>query len=171
MIEVWLAPNRRVLVLGMVLPGLGTLAGAALWLEGWRVLGLALMLVGGLLVASLAWQLFRPRIGYRRGELLFYLQNREPIAVPIEIVEGFLLGQGPTLRPGERHRSEQARTVVVRLSEKATDWARREVKPALGSWCEGYITIRGAWCEPLNVELVQALNRRLAAAHKQEAAK
>ena len=87
MIEVWLAPNRRVLVLGMVLPGLGTLAGAALWLEGWRVLGLALMLVGGLLVASLAWQLFRPRIRYRRGELLFYLQNREPIAVPIEIVE------------------------------------------------------------------------------------
>jgi hypothetical protein len=82
------------------------------------------------------------------------------------VVEGFLLGQGPTLRPGERHRTEQTRTVVVRLAEKEEAWRKQEVKPALGSWCESYITIRGNCCEPLNVELVQRLNQQLAAAQR-----
>ncbi len=30
------------------------------------------------------------------------------------------------------------------------------------AWCSGYITIRGTWCEPLNVPLVNRLNQRLA---------
>lgn len=168
MVDVWLAPNRRVLLLGMVLPALAAVIGGLLLAFGWQWTG-GILLVGGLaLVLSLFWQLKRPRIGFRNGHLLFYLRTREPIAVPLEVVEGFLLGQGPTLRPGERHRTEQTRTVVVRLAEKATEWARQEVKPALGSWCEGYITIRGTWCEPLDVDLVQKLNRQLTAARQQE---
>jgi hypothetical protein len=35
------------------------------------------------------------------------------------------------------------------------------VKPALGAWCDSYVTIRGTWCEPLNGELIRRLNRRL----------
>ena len=31
-------------------------------------------------------------------------------------------------------------TIVVRLAEAAAEWRFREVKPALGAWCDGYIT-------------------------------
>ena len=166
MVQVWLAPNRRVLLLGMVLPGLCALAGLGLILAKFYWIGGGLLCGGLLLLGSLTLHWNRPRIGYDKDHLLFYLRAREPIAVPIDVVEGFLLGQGPTLRPGERNRSEQARTVVVRLAEKAEEWKKQEVKPALGSWCEGYITIRGTWCEPLNVDLVQRLNQKLTAAHR-----
>ena len=47
-------------------------------------------------------------------------------------------------------------------SDRAEAWHRQEVKPGLGKWCEGYITIRGTWCEPLSVGLVNRLNQRLA---------
>jgi hypothetical protein len=152
----------------MILPTLGAIAGGGLLIAGWIGTGGILLLAGIAIAASLAWQMKRPRIGFQNGHLLFYLRTKDPIAVPLEVVEGFLLGQGPTLRPGERHSTEQTRTVVVRLAEKATEWSRREVKPALGSWCEGYITIRGTWCEPLDVDLVQRLNRQLTAARQQE---
>jgi hypothetical protein len=35
------------------------------------------------------------------------------------------------------------------------------VKPAFGNWSEGYVTVRGTWCEPLDSEVVRRLNRRL----------
>jgi hypothetical protein len=54
----------------------------------------------------------------------------------------------------------------IRLAERATEWAQRDVKPALGAWCGGYITIHGTWCEPLDIDLVNQLNKRLAAAHQ-----
>ena len=52
--------------------------------------------------------------------------------------------------------------LIARLSQRETDWAHRDVKRALGHWCDGYITIRGTWCEPLNSDVVRRLNRRLA---------
>jgi hypothetical protein len=51
--------------------------------------------------------------------------------------------------------------LVARLSQKAPEWEKVDVKPAIGRWCEGYVTIRGMWCEPLNGEVVRRLNRRL----------
>jgi hypothetical protein len=54
----------------------------------------------------------------------------------------------------------------VRVAEKATDYHHREVKPALARWDEGYVTIHGAWCEPLTLQVVQRLNARLAEAHR-----
>jgi hypothetical protein len=56
--------------------------------------------------------------------------------------------------------------LAVRLAERATEWSQIDVKPALGKWCGGYITIYGAWCEPLRIELVNRLNAQLAAAHQ-----
>ncbi len=53
---------------------------------------------------------------------------------------------------------------MIRLADRATDYAQRDVKPALGSWCNHYVTIRGTWCEPLSLALVTRLNTRLAAA-------
>jgi hypothetical protein len=60
--------------------------------------------------------------------------------------------------------------VVVRLAESATDWKHREVRPAFGQWCEGYITLRGAWCEPITREVMQGLNRRLAEVQRERKA-
>jgi hypothetical protein len=82
-------------------------------------------------------------------------------------VEAFFLGQGPAKLPGSPN-AQQTVNLVARLAQRETDWARREVKPALGNWCDGYITIRGTWCEPLDNELVRRLNRRLKEVTKQE---
>ena len=60
-------------------------------------------------------------------------------------------------------------TVVIRLAELPQDWADVPgIKPALGKWCGGYITIRGTWPEPLKCfHLVNGLNRRLAEVQSQ----
>jgi hypothetical protein len=104
---------------------------------------------------------------------LFYLRSGPPFRVPLEYVEGFLMGQGASfLRPGEPGAS-QVSTVVIRLADRATDFAQRDVKPALGSWCNHYVTIRGTWCEPLSLAVVNRLNSQLAdaqAALKRQAA-
>jgi hypothetical protein len=85
--------------------------------------------------------------------------------MPIEVVECFLLGQAPTMLPGKSQEHAETASVVIRLNERAADWAHRDVRPALGKWCEGYITLRGTWCEPLSVPLINRLNARLAEAH------
>jgi hypothetical protein len=53
-------------------------------------------------------------------------------------------------------------TVVVRLAERAKSWHQRSVDPARGQWKDGYITILGAWCAPLDGEVVKRMNHRLA---------
>ncbi len=173
MTATWLGPNRRALAWGMALPaglavlGMLLIVGAEARLgrvAGWA--GWTLFAIGAVAIAGLIWQWWRPRVGYRAGEVWFYLGPRGPARVPLSVVECFLLGQGPSRLPGRQLSQAQATTVVVRLSEKATDWAQRDVNPALGSWCDGYITIRGTWCEPLNVGVVKRLNRLLHQARK-----
>ena len=88
-----------------------------------------------------------------------------PIEVPLALVEGFLLGQGPSYLNAHKPAASQVSTIVIRLADRATDFAQRDVKPTLGSWCNHYVTIRGTWCEPLSVALVMKLNGRLADAH------
>ena len=103
-----------------------------------------------------------PRLAYERGEMLVFLDSAQPTRVPIDIVECFFLGQGDSNLPKLAGREPETQNVVVRLAESAPDWKHRDVKPAFGHWCEGYITIRGAWCEPIHRDLMQRLNRRLA---------
>jgi hypothetical protein len=50
----------------------------------------------------------------------------------------------------------------VRLAESAVEWKHRDVNPALGHWCESYITIRGAWVEPITHDRLRQMNARLA---------
>jgi hypothetical protein len=47
------------------------------------------------------------------------------------------------------------------LAESADQWKQVPVQSSLGQWCDGYIIIRGTWCEPLSGELVNQLNERL----------
>jgi hypothetical protein len=82
--------------------------------------------------------------------------------VPIDIVEVFFLGQGPSELPKLHGREPETQNVIIRLAESATNWKHRDVKPAIGLWCEGYITIRGSWCEPITPEIMRKLNHRLA---------
>ncbi len=165
--EVWLRPNRRAILFGCVPLAVTIVLG--LWLAlglphvatFWRWLGglvVALGLFGGFAIVR---QLWRPRIGYRDGRVLFYLVRGEPIATPVEVVEAFFVGQGPVALPAGMGGQQRTYNLVARLSQRATDWAGRDVKPALGQWSGGYVTIRGTWCEPLDDELIRRLNRRL----------
>ena len=163
--------------MGMLLPGVLTAAGVLLCVTyldsttslALRIAGVGLTAMGASLLVGLGFQLWFPRIGYATGYVAFNL-SRRPTYVPIDVVEAFLLGQGPALLPGERHRRTETRTVVVRLREKAEEWSKTEVNPRLASWCDSYITIRGTWCEPLDVDVIKRLNRLLAEATRESAA-
>jgi hypothetical protein len=166
--EIWLRTNRRALCFGAVPPALFALLGAY-FLFGldppvrawWHWIGGVMVVVGLFNVAILLLQLREPRIAYQAGNVLFYLISGQPIAVPVSVVEAFFLGQGPTMLPGSEKHRDSTVNLVARLTQREISWAERDVKPALGRWCDGYITIRGTWCEPLNGELIRRLNRRL----------
>jgi len=170
-VEVWLRTNKRAVLFGMALPLTVGLCGLllAMGLPGrepaaWmQLVGGGLLLMCAATIVALLVQLRQPRLAYDDRHLLVRLRSGPPIRVPIEVVECFWLGQAPSLLPGKRHDKTEASAVVIRIAESAPEWRHRDVKPQLGSWCEGYVTIRGTWCEPLNVRLVQQLNERLAA--------
>lgn len=165
MTEVWLQSNRRVLAMGLVpAVGLALLGGFAVALGDAMVLGLigwGLIFIGGILTLGLLHQFRRPRVAYRDGNVLFNLRAGPPIAVPREVVEAFFIGQGPAYLPGAHRSDAETVNLVARLSQKAPEWAHVDVKPALGHWCDSYVTIRGTWCEPLNGEVIRRLNARL----------
>lgn len=166
--EIWLQGNRRAILLGAILPAVLVSAGVAMVGVAFdrdddivlRSCGVAAILVGMLVLAILAVQYRRPRIALQNAHVLFFVRSGGPIAVPVDIVEAFIIGQGPAHLPGI---SKQPNTInlVARLSQRHTEWARQAVKPAIASWCDGYVTIRGTWCEPLNNEVIRRLNRRL----------
>ena len=170
--ETWLLPNQRILWTSMLLPAM-VVVGAVIALvvtrdEGWSAFRIVSLVIGGtgLVMIVLLWMSLRtPRLAYESAHLLVYLRAGRPIRVPIELVEVFFMGQGPAQPSGGPAESSN---VVVRLAERAEEWKRMDVKPALGQWCDGYITIRGTWCEPLLPEVVERLNRRLVAAHRAE---
>ncbi len=170
--ETWLRANQRALFLAGVAPLLLVVLGLLVALNAVAVAPLAARIVAGtlaflgaLFLLVLGWYAAQPRLAYDGRHLLVYLRPRGPIAVPIELVECFFLGSGLRELPGRPGKEIQISQLAVRLAERATEWAQVDVKPALGKWCGGYITIYGAWCEPLVLEVVQRLNHRLAAAH------
>jgi hypothetical protein len=113
-----------------------------------------------------------PRVAYDASEreIVMYLPGPKPYAVPLDIVECFFLGAGITQIPGQPSRDVQTKNIVVRLAERAEDWHRRDLTLSIGKWCEGYITIRGLYCEPFDVETVKRMNTLLHQA-QQDAAK
>jgi hypothetical protein len=163
--EVLLKSNRRILLLAMVPVlalggvGLAILRGEGLAIPGWvggGGLGVALLLLAGLVR-----QLSLPRIAYRGGHVLFYLKTGGPIAVPLKVVEAFFQGQGPSHLPGASQDQTKSINLIARLAQRETDWQQRDVKAALGNWAEGYVTVRGTWCEPISGEVILRLNNRL----------
>jgi hypothetical protein len=166
--ETWLRPNRRAIWFGCLPPLVVVVIGV--WMivratdesQDWLMwIGAVLAALGIGTMAMLLRQLRRPRISYRDGEVLFYLQSGAPIAVPVNIVEAFFLGQGPAMFMGSTPSKHETVNLVARLSQREVEWARRDVKPALGNWCDGYVTVRGTWCEPLDGNVIRRLNHRL----------
>jgi hypothetical protein len=165
MTEVWLQSNRRVLAMGLAPVVLGAGLGALLLTTadaaGFRLVAYGLLAVSAALAIGILRQLGRPRISYRPDEVLFHLRAGQPVAVPREVVEAFFLGQGPAYLPTVQGKPAETVNLVARLSQKAPEWMKVDVKPALGHWCEGYVTIRGTWCEPLTGDVIRRLNSRL----------
>jgi hypothetical protein len=175
----WMRPNIRVLwfaaFLGALSLAVATLA--AIWLPGTDLgwIGRSLAdLVGSISLVILVRAVRRiqsARLALEGDYLVVDLGTPSPLRVPIDIVECFFLGQGPSLLPvggfGNGRKPPETSTVVVRLADRASQWRQRDVKPALGHWCDGYITIRGIWSEPINGELVRRLNANLIEAHRQ----
>jgi hypothetical protein len=173
--QVWLRTNRRVLLLPVVAFALLEIVGFAAifdpWDIGWasRGPGIALVIIANLAIVAAIVLSRLPRVAYADGNVLFYIRLGRPAAVPIDVVECFLMGEGPVLLPGERYSKTVASTVVARLAERAEDWQHGDFHPLLAAWCDGYITIRGTWCEPLSVDVVQRMNRLLYEATKVQA--
>lgn len=168
--EIWLRTNARAVWFGTVPPAVVGLLGLLLLIglpghepTAWvRAVGAVLAGLAAATIVALLLQLRKPRLAYGDEHLLVRLRAGPLIRVPIEVVECFWLGQAPSLLPGNRHKNSETRAVVIRIAERAAEWHHQEVKPQLGTWCEGYITIRGTWCEPLSVSLINRLNQRLA---------
>jgi hypothetical protein len=173
--ETWLQPNRRAIWLGCAPPialvgvGAGLMSQADSDSRRWLTwVGAALISIGATLTVLLLRHLGRPRIAYHDGCVLFYLKSGPPLAVPVQLVEAFFVGQGPATLPGGIDAGQRTANLVARLSQNESDWRQRDVKAALGKWCDGYVTISGTWCEPLNQELLRTLNRRLADAKRKD---
>lgn len=176
MADIWLDTNRRALGLGLVLPASVAVAGlaASVWsLWSRQHWGLQLVLVavtaGALwMVGELLYALRCPRVAYEAGELLVYLEPTRPTRLPVEIVECFFLGMGESDLPALEGAPPKTRNVVIRLAERASEWRTRPVRPQFGHWSDGYITLRGTWCQPLTPQLLKELNHKLAAVQRQQ---
>src|SRR5262245_34816087 len=154
MTEVWLKTNRRALGLGMVLQGMLLVSGLAAVVLGADAgmhcrVQLLLMILAAVhlwMICELLYAMSRPRVTYEARNVLVFLEPTRATVVPIDIVEVMFLGQGPSVLPKIKGKEPETQNVVIRLAESAVDWKHRDVRPAIGHWCEGYITIRGAWC-------------------------
>ncbi len=171
--EVWLKSNRRAMAFGLILP-------AAVALSGWSLiayseadtrlldwLGWGLIVLGALMCGTLIHLMRMPRLAYDSGSLLVFLESGVPRRVPIELVEVFFLGQDAGTMGMPRADEVEVATIVVRLAERAEEWHDRDVKRALGRWCDGYIIINGTWCEPIQRELMERMNKRLVEVHRE----
>lgn len=162
----------------MILPATLALIGLALaawWMLSpnrqaslWLLLPAVLLGIGLLGLLALAREMVRPRLSYANGRLRVHLGSGPPEEVPIEFVECFFRGQGSSLVKDHSGNEPEVATVIVRIAERAVDYRHRDVKAALGHWCEGYITLRGTWCEPIDNDQLLALNRRLVAAQREQ---
>ncbi len=173
--ECWLKPNRRALLLGCLIPGLAASLGIGMMLisTSTNVWGIARRIAGGLLlvgagaiVLGLLALMMIPRVAFDQDQVLVYLRGHRPYRLPLDVVECFFQGQGPTGITSRRGQDSKTTNVVVRIAERATQWHERPVKQSLGEWQNGYIIIRGTWSEPITEEKLRELNSKLAQAKR-----
>jgi hypothetical protein len=162
--EIWLRRNLR--PTAPLLAGELSFAVIATWQafqHGWTWFPTSCVVVFWLcfLVHAVLFGRFAALLAYDNGQLLIIRGNEGLSRIPIELVEGFLLGQGPSYLPGKWAAKFEVATLVIRLAERAKEWEYMPMTPRYGSWCHHYITFRGTYCERLSVDLVNRLNARL----------
>lgn len=166
--QVWLRSNRRAVAVAASIPLAGLtvavflLAASAWWI---KLLGGLLLLGSALVAVSLAVVWYTPLLAVEDGVLLVHLGWTAPQRVPLDAVECIFLGHQQADLPGTDGRLAKCKAVVIRLAESAQDYHHRPVRPSLGQWRDGYITIGGTWCEPITAELLQSMNARLREFH------
>ncbi|MFC1758123.1 hypothetical protein ACFL2H_05060 [Planctomycetota bacterium] len=160
---VWLRTNRRACGVLLACTGVLVVAGGLLLLRNgwWTVVGWLFAVIGFFGAAFVLREIIRPRLGCDGTHLLAFVGGWRPIRVPLEFVEVFFLGQGPSKLPRRMGASLENSTIVVRLAEAAKEWHKRDTNVRLAHWCEGYITLRGVWCEPISTETIRRLNGTL----------
>lgn len=170
--EVWLRTNSRPYWAALLFPALMAALGAAcfVWAPSQALLGGLLLGIALLLAGLLFWRARQPVLARRGDQLLLFLGAAPPIAIPLQIVECFFSGQGEAMVRDRSGKALEASAVILRLAEAAAEWKHRDVQARYAHWCEGYITIRGAWCEPIGPELLRSLNQRLVAAQRAQKA-
>ena len=182
--KILLRSNRRFAALGLGLAFLGLamaiwmlVVSQATWLRG---VG-ALLALSFTIVAVFAWRFWQtPRLALTGDELLVFVRTwptifrASPYHVPLDNVEVFFMGQGAVsgIEPGHPREYEGAvaANVVVRLAEAQKSWHARDINQWLGVWAEGYITLRGLWCENIDQDLLKDMNHNLMAAKRERRA-
>lgn len=111
----------------------------------------------------------QPRVALTDDSVRVLTRGFELAPVPIDAVECFFIGQdvGTHVQRTSGGSRVANVTIVVRLAQRATDWHQRTMEPSLGRWADGYITLHGLWCEPIDGDFVNEMNHRLAAAKRQ----
>ncbi|MCA9218370.1 MAG: hypothetical protein KDB27_35115, partial [Planctomycetales bacterium] len=142
---IWLKTNQRACGVLLAATGTITLVGGAMNLITGTIasIGIGLAICGLAFSAIILWHMMTPRLASDDRHLLVYAGGWRPFRVPLEIVEVFFLGQGPSMLPQSSGNPIVNSTVVVRLAEAAKDWHKRDTNKRLAHWCEGYITLRG----------------------------
>lgn len=173
--EVWLKGNPRPMMIALItaaiFEGFGYAAVALAISYNWGTMAIAaggivaalatLLMIGAVIMLTI------PRLARDGNELLVYLGSLTPERVPLSSVECFFLGQGPSMLPDLGGRESETTNVIVRLAESALDLKHRDVDAKYAHWCEGYITLRGAWCETITKDGMAALNRKLIEAQRE----
>lgn len=179
--KVLLRSNRRFAALGLGLALLGLaiaiwifFASSLTWSRGIGVL----LGITFATTALFAWSFGRtPRLALTDDELLVFAKiwpsvfRVPPIRVPLDNVEVFFMGQGAVSgdEPGHprEYQGAVAANVVVRLAEAQKSWHARDINQWLGVWAEGYITVRGLWCENIDQDLLKDMNHNLMTAKRE----
>jgi hypothetical protein len=128
------------------------------WLA-WSSLIPGFMLLGGCVYGW--WFLTRPRIVFEGATVRLNVGKGHPVAVPVELVEAFLIGKGPAYLNGRDDYKTETATFIVKIAERAEEYAKLPTQVRIAAWCGGYVTFRGTYTEPLSVDLVNRLNQRL----------
>jgi len=170
--EIWLESNHRLLLPLAVPAGLVMLLGASAVAfgfassPGWTAIGAVLILIAAAYFAMAYVYIRQPRLTADDDHLRVHIGFQRVIAVPLEFVEVFFMGHAASMVRGADGKEAETATVVIRLAERAKEWHNRDVPAHLMQWCDGYVIIRGTWCEPIDMPLLDRLNGKLAAAHR-----
>ncbi len=163
----------------ILLIGLMALSWFGLGFTGWMLFNsslgvwrnwLAIAWAGGgiILCGSLLHILGRARMRLRGDNLQLALNWVQSTRIPLDVVECIFAGETKgawAISPKIPYRT---RSLVIRLAETARPWSSGPVVKTFATWSDGYITLHGLWCEPLDRDLILQLNDYLLKAKRKD---